>query len=1535
MVSRIDILIEKAQTQFELDQFEQAAGTCEQILRDHRDPQIQRMLAQSYLKLGRNHEAMKSFEAVVEAFPDDEASLTELGRLAKETGDLDRAEKVLERSCALHPKKPDLYLELGRLQIGRRQYDKAAKSFGAVLELLPGHSEATLELGKLLVVKDDLEGARQVFANAVDNDPDNARLHFELGEVYNLLGQYQDAILEYKRAERLDPNNSVVHWRIGKDLEGKGKFDEALEKYEVVRQLDPNNLEVLYRVAKIQQRKGDADAAILAFKEIVKRKENWLEIRQELANLYAEKGMFQEQAQELEAIAAMDGASEDVLLNLAAANEQAGNLDKALVYYHKAFVNDPENPAIPERIFGLICAGGGPIENYLDAVEALAVFQPTDPDVFLFLARMYMHQGRVEDANAYYARVLELDPARTDIRGELRAIYQAKGMVTEEMEAIQALLASAPEDVELLRDLFGLQKQLRLRAEATETLRVLMRVSPDPAWSRELAAMCMEQGQSDDAIVMLQRALAENPQDPSPHQALARLYQQKNMPEKAIESLRALVQIDPNDLESHLALGQLYHQLGRIDDQIESLAHAIELGASDPRLFLELGDLYRQRGKTEDAQAMLQQAKQAAPDDPTVSKRLIDIFLCANDHAAAIGELEAMRQQDPENIENYLTLARIYHGQSMFDEAMQVLEQALTVAPGQIQVRIEQAKLLIEANRAADAVDLLKNLTIENPDNQQLALELAIAHVKAGEEETAILELKELLKIDEANVQARVQLGRVFALTNQVDQAIMEFKRAVKDAPELPDGHVELGRMYVTMGRSFNDTAMIGSGADEIREALRLDPNNINAHFELGCVLKDENKVIEALAEFELVLKHMPYHTQCKSYHQELSALKVKSMAEEHMQQARIFNERGMLKNAILEYETVINLQPDNHQALFDLGSIYREQNQLEKAIEFFSRARDTKQDFLEAYVALGQACIAANRPDDAAIELQALLGIEPNHFDGLVMLGGILQQKGWFDEAIEQYEKAHQINAMELTPPLQMAKMAKEKGDLEAAKKWFNKVINLDAGNAEAGDFFANLKASEKSAEITDLASKAKTAEEKGEIDEAIMHYDAIIDLDSKNLDARYHLGRLYESKNMFDEATFEYEQALAVDGDSQYKDIFIRLGQLFQRKGKIVEAVDALRQAKRHFLENAEVRIALVNQMKFKAMNNFTTPDELVEYCQEVRGAAETTPTALNLLEMGLLVSKGLDATISEEDALAQSIGAFEKVLEIEPQNTLALIELAKVYFRKNSLDQVEQIYRKIFELDPENTYAHRKMAELYVVTKRYDEAMSEFRQLVELEVGNGDNHMRIIDLHKEMNAKNESKQKVFLEIINQLKAQVEQNPKDVMASFSLGYAYLTLSSGFSLTDEERQWAVYYFKQANAADPTNLWPYWGLKLVYNKESIAGKHMYDEAIAICKKALKQDENSARAHFELGESYNENYDVNMKNEAMQEYRKAIQLDPLFVEAHFRLASIYRVKNMFDKAVEEYNKVIELDATGPLAKDAKRSLVHIERSRGEG
>ncbi len=107
---------------------------------------------------------------------------------------------------------------------------------------------------------------------------------------------------------------------------------------------------------------------------------------------------------------------------------------------------------------------------------------------------------------------------------------------------------------------------------------------------------------------------------------------------------------------------------------------------------------------------------------------------------------------------------------------------------------------------------------------------------------------------------------------------------------------------------------------------------------------------------------------------------------------------------------------------------------------------------------------------------------------------------------------------------------------------------------------------------------------------------------------------------------------------------------------------------------------------------------------------------------------------------------------------------------------------------------------------------------------------------------------------------------------------------------------------------------------------------MYSQAIQICKKALEIDPENARGHYELAEAYNENYEQNMKTEAIKEYRCAAALDSEMIESHFRLAGIYRMKRMYDKATESYQMVMEIDPTGNYARDAVRSLVFIERNK---
>jgi len=134
-----------------------------------------------------------------------------------------------------------------------------------------------------------------------------------------------------------------------------------------------------------------------------------------------------------------------------------------------------------------------------DALEALSVSQPEDVDLALILARASAEKGCLDEANAYYARVLELAPERTDIKGELRMIYHNKGMVKEEIEAIRALLEADHSNVELLSDLQELQIKAGNDREAINTLIKLNQIAPSTKWLNKLGKVYTNLGFINEA----------------------------------------------------------------------------------------------------------------------------------------------------------------------------------------------------------------------------------------------------------------------------------------------------------------------------------------------------------------------------------------------------------------------------------------------------------------------------------------------------------------------------------------------------------------------------------------------------------------------------------------------------------------------------------------------------------------------------------------------------------------------------------------------------------------------------------------------------------------------------------------------------------------------------------------------------------------------------------------------------------------------------------------------------------------------------
>ena len=86
-------------------------------------------------------------------------------------------------------------------------------------------------------------------------------------------------------------------------------------------------------------------------------------------------------------------------------------------------------------------------------------------------------------------------------------------------------------------------------------------------------------------------------------------------------------------------------------------------------------------------------------------------------------------------------------------------------------------------------------------------------------------------------------------------------------------------------------------------------------------------------------------------------------------------------------------------------------------------------------------------------------------------------------------------------------------------------------------------------------------------------------------------------------------------------------------------------------------------------------------------------------------------------------------------------------------------------------------------------------------------------------------------------------------------------------------------------------------------------KAMLDEAIAEYKKAIETNPNYAQAHYNLGLAYS---GLGMRDEAAGEYNKAIEINPNLAEAHNNLGIIYHHRGIFGEAAIEYKMALEIN-----------------------
>lgn len=128
--------------------------------------------AQEAEKFGRLDEAIRLWERVLEADPEDAGARVSLAKALGKTGRLQRAEQEFEQAIAVAPEDSENIFALGNYYAENADFKKAASNYARVLELEPDHVRAKNNLGVIHLRLGNTQLAEEKFNELTVSHPE-------------------------------------------------------------------------------------------------------------------------------------------------------------------------------------------------------------------------------------------------------------------------------------------------------------------------------------------------------------------------------------------------------------------------------------------------------------------------------------------------------------------------------------------------------------------------------------------------------------------------------------------------------------------------------------------------------------------------------------------------------------------------------------------------------------------------------------------------------------------------------------------------------------------------------------------------------------------------------------------------------------------------------------------------------------------------------------------------------------------------------------------------------------------------------------------------------------------------------------------------------------------------------------------------------------------------------------------------------------------------------------------------------------------
>jgi tetratricopeptide (TPR) repeat protein len=779
-------------------------------------------LALAVLRKGDRTRAMHELRTAIEQKPDSVSSHFALGSIFADTRQLGNAEEQFRFALKIDPHFALGAIKLSQVLVSEGKPRESVACLEQALQQAPPPDQAEALQAALGITYGEngaMEKALATLKDLVAAQPDSADAHFHLGLIYARTGDSKDApaaMTEFREALRLDPNMDPARIALGRFLISLQKYSDAAPVVLEYTRHKPQDSQGYYALGQVYQGLNKSDAAVKALERAAALDPTDATIRFDLGMQLAGSGQTNAAIPQLQAAERIHPSDISAHQELALLLEQTGDQQGARIERAKLTA----------------------LKSDHDRQGAIAGFDEK--------ASQYLSAGNAKAAAESYGKALQLSPRDAKLHYNLSLALDRLGdFVSERKQLTRA--------VELDPNLGVAQNQLGLLAlrsgqQAEAERRFIKTLAIDPKFSEaqsNLGVLYSQQGKTTQAAQMFQQAIGNDPTYSKAYVNLGLLLAQQGAFPQAEQQFRTAIQLDPSYGDAYAAFGMLQAKTGRGADAVQSFRKAAELAPASAQAHLNLGIA------------------------------LVDQF----DRPAGFKEFSEAARLDPQLASAHYNLGRFFFETGTYEDADRELQTAIRLLPDFAGAIYFLALTARQKNQVERSTELLQKVVALQPDNADAQYLLGQNMEHSGDSLAAIQHWKAAARADPNHSQALYNLAK--SLNKIHDPEAKQYEDrfdALQKSQQIADRVSELGNfaleaanaqnwpqaveqmneaiqlcgncpqsahLHKNLGLFYGRTGNIGEAKKQLRAALELAPNDVDAQEALARLERAQDGLVK------------------------------------------------------------------------------------------------------------------------------------------------------------------------------------------------------------------------------------------------------------------------------------------------------------------------------------------------------------------------------------------------------------------------------------------------------------------------------------------------------------------------------------------------------------------------------------------------------------------------------------------------------------------------------------------------------------------